>query len=112
MGGDAPLSHRRGPIDRLTYANGVRAPRQYVAGVPTYHLHLINAFVDADDAEGLDLASLDEARAKAIEGIRGFLGHEVAAGVLDLRGRIDIEDDGGAVLATIAFGDAVTVRTA
>jgi hypothetical protein len=80
--------------------------------MPVYHLHLINARVDAEDTEGLDLPSLDVARAKAIEGIRGFLGHEVMMGKLDLRGRIDIENDSGGVLATIPFGEAVTIRTA
>ena len=80
--------------------------------MPTFHLHLINAQVDAEDNEGFDLPSLADARAKAIDGIRGFLGHEVTTGKLDLRGRIDIENDDGAVLATIPFDEAITIRTA
>ena len=80
--------------------------------MPVYHLHLINAHIDADDVEGLDLPSLAAARAKAIEGIRGFLGHEVMTGKLDLRGRIDIENDSGGVLATIRFDEAVTILMA
>ena len=75
----------------------------------TYHLHLINTHVEADDREGHLLASLDEARAMAVDGIRGFLSHEVRDGRLDLRGRIDIEDDHGAVLATVRFDEAVSI---
>ena len=75
----------------------------------TYHLHLINTHVEADDREGHLLASLDEARAMAVDGIRGFLSHEVRGGQLDLRGRIDIEDDDGAVLASVRFDEAVSI---
>ena len=74
-----------------------------------YHLHLINTHVEADDREGHLLASLDEARAMAVDGIRGFLSHEVRDGRLDLRGRIDIEDDDGAVLASVRFDEAVSI---
>ena len=75
----------------------------------TYHLHLINTHVDADDREGHLLASLDEARAMAVDGIRGYLSHEVRDGRLDLRGRIDVEDDDGAVLASVRFDEAVSI---
>lgn len=78
--------------------------------MPNYHLHLINTHVDADDAEGHDLPSLDAARAKAIQGIRGFLGAELVKGALDLRGRVDIEDDAGVVLMTISFTDAISIK--
>ena len=77
--------------------------------MPTYHLHLINTHVDADDREGHVLDSLDEARAMAIDGIRGYLSHEVRGGQLDLRGRIDIADDDGAVLASVRFDEAVSI---
>ena len=79
--------------------------------MPSYHLHLINAHVDADDSEGHDLPTLDAARAMAIEGIRGFLGEELSRGTLDLRGRIDIEDDAGAVLMTVPFSEAISIKS-
>jgi uncharacterized protein YegJ (DUF2314 family) len=78
--------------------------------MPIYHLHLINAHIDADDVEGHDLPDLDVARAKALAGIRDFLAHELAKGTLDFRGRVDIEDDNGAVLESISFADAVAVK--
>ena len=77
--------------------------------MPHYHLHLQNAHVDASDDEGMDLADLATARARAIEGIRGFLGHEVAQGQMDLRGHIDIADDAGHILMTVRFDEAVRV---
>ena len=45
----------------------------------------------------------------AVDGIRGYLSHEVSGGQLDLRGRIDIEDDDGAVLASVRFDEAVSI---
>lgn len=76
-----------------------------------YHLHLINAHLDAGDEEGHDLPSLAAARAKAIEGVRDFLASELRQGKLDLRGRIDIEDETGAVLMTIPFADTISILT-
>jgi len=77
--------------------------------MPHFHLNLRNATVDASDEEGVTVANLDEARDRAIAGIRGFLSHELAIGVLDLRGQIDITDDSGASVMTVPFSDAVTV---
>lgn len=80
--------------------------------MPTYHLHLINSHIDADDAEGHDLPSLEAARTKAVDGIRDFLSAELRSGTLDLRGRVDIEDEAGLVLMTIPFAEAVAIQTA
>ena len=77
--------------------------------MPHYHLHLHNAHVDALDDEGIDLIDLDAAKAKAINGIRGFLGHEIADGRIDLRGRIEIADDAGHILMKVRFDEAVTI---
>lgn len=85
-------------------------PRCYFAAMPIYHLHLINAHIDADDSEGLDLPDLAAARTVALAGIREFLGHEAMQGTLDFRGRLDIEDSSGAVLESISFVDAIVVK--
>ena len=77
--------------------------------MPHYHLHLHNAHVDASDEEGMEFVDLSAARVKAIEGIRGFLGHEVMTGRMDLRGQVDIADDGGVVLLTVRFDEAVEI---
>ena len=79
--------------------------------MPIDHFHPINSHVEANGIEGLDLPSLDVARAKAIDGIRDYLGHELSKARLDLPGRIDIEDDSEAVLATIPLNQAVSIET-
>ena len=77
--------------------------------MPNYHLHLHNAHVDASDEEGHDLPDLEAAKAKALDGIRDFLGHEAMSGKLDFRGQVDIADEGGRVLETIHFKEAFTI---
>ena len=57
-------------------------------------------------------SSLEVARAKALDGIRDFLSAELRNGTLDLRGRVDIEDEVGAVLITIPFAEAVAIKAA
>ena len=45
----------------------------------------------------------------AVDGIRGYLSHEVSGGQLDLRGRIDIENDDGVVLASVRFDEVIEI---
>jgi heme-degrading monooxygenase HmoA len=80
--------------------------------MPHFHLHLHNVHLDASDEEGMELADLAAARAKALEGIRGFLGHEVMTGKMDLRGQVDIADDAGVILLTVRFDEAVVIMRA
>ena len=86
-----------------------RGRRDYIRRMPHYHLHLHNVHVEASDEEGMEFVDLSAARAKALEGIRDFLGHEVMKGKMDLRGQIDITDDGGVVLLTVRFDEAVEI---
>ena len=79
-------------------------------GMSRFHLHLHNAHVEASDEEGLDLPDLETARARAIAGIRDFIGHEAMKGELDFRGQVDITDETDAILATIRFVEAFTIR--
>jgi hypothetical protein len=78
--------------------------------MPTFHLHLLNHHIEADDIEGHDLPDLETARAMALAGIRDFLGHEAMNGKLDFRGRIDIEDDTGTVLQSVPFVEAFEIK--
>ena len=77
--------------------------------MPNFHLHLHNAHVDASDEEGHELDDLAAAEAKAIQGIRGFLGNEALDGKIDFRGQVDIADDAGTVLKTVHFREAFTI---
>ena len=74
-----------------------------------FHLHLHNSQVKASDEEGHDLVDLAAAHAMALRGIRDFLGHEVMTGKMDLPGQIDIVDDGGVLLLTVRFDEAVEI---
>lgn len=78
--------------------------------MPTYHLHLINTHIEADDVQGHDLPDLEAARTVAVAGIRDFLGHEAMNGLLDFRGHIHIEDDSGNVLQSVPFIEAFTIK--
>lgn len=78
--------------------------------MPTYHLRLIDQHIDADDVEGCDLPDLHAARSMALEGIRDVLAQNAMKGLLDFRGHIRIEDDGGAVLQSIPFVEAFTIK--
>ena len=80
--------------------------------MPRYFLHIHNGLGSARDDERQELADLEEARAKAVEGIRSLLAGEVVDGTIDFRGYIEIMDECGRCLAVVPFGDAVTVRPA
>jgi hypothetical protein len=77
--------------------------------VPLFHLNVFDSAGDALDEEGQELADLEAAHAEAIRGIRSLLGSELSEGRMDLAGRIEIADDDGRLLQTIAFRDAVKI---
>jgi hypothetical protein len=52
----------------------------------------------------------DDVAALALIEARGIIGHEAAAGTIDLRQRIDVEDERGKVVHSISFEDAVTIE--
>lgn len=75
-----------------------------------YFFHIDNGIGYLPDTEGVVLSSLDEARAQAVASIRSILAEEMRmTGLIDLGGKIDIEDEGG-VTTTVLFTDAVEVR--
>lgn len=93
----------------LTYAMERIVVIRHCCEMPRYHLNLHNAHIDATDEEGVDLADMSEAHVRALAGIRDFIGHEACSGKIDLRGRVDIADDKGTILATVAFKDAFQI---
>ena len=78
--------------------------------MPPYRLNLHNAHYDAIDEEGVELTGIKEARSRAVDGIRDFIGHEAMGGAIDFRGHIDIVDDAGKVLESVAFRDAFNIK--
>ena len=74
--------------------------------MPIFYLHLHNGTGDITDLEGSELPGVDDARRLAILGIRSIVAEEAKAGRIDLRGRIDIADEGGATIMTVDFREA------
>jgi hypothetical protein len=78
--------------------------------MPQFRFHVIND-VDAPDEEGQELPNLAVAHLKAIDYARDLASAEVRQGRLDLKHRIEVEDDGGEVLLTVTFADAIDVSS-
>ena len=76
-----------------------------------FHFHIVNGSGTTPDDQGQELSGPDEARATAIEGARSLLSAEVLCGNLDLRGRIEVTDERGAVIMTVEFRDVLRVQT-
>jgi hypothetical protein len=75
-----------------------------------FYLHINNGGGYAEDPEGQELADLDEAYRKAIDGVRSLLSEEAREGQLDLSGSIEIADCHGNILLIVPFTEAVDLR--
>ena len=77
--------------------------------MPRFFFHVYDD-VSAWDEEGMELPGAEEALRVATRGARALACEQVAHGRLNLGHRIEIADEAGAVVAKVAFGDAVTVE--
>ena len=68
-----------------------------------YYFSIVDSLGFIPDDEGRDLPDAEHARDYAIEGARSLLGAEILTGKLDLRGRIEVTDDGGNVIEIVPF---------
>ncbi|QAY77582.1 hypothetical protein [Sphingosinicella sp. BN140058] len=75
-----------------------------------YFLHLHECGTVIEDAEGVEYASLAEAREFAVASARDVMAGEVLEGRLCLDCHIVITDDGATELARVNFRDALVVR--
>jgi hypothetical protein len=62
------------------------------------------------DPEGLELDSLEAACEHATACARGMMAEDVRYGELWLNDSIEILDENGSVVATVAFRDTLTIR--
>ncbi|MBC9033825.1 hypothetical protein IAG41_15625 [Sphingomonas sp. JC676] len=76
-----------------------------------YFFNVYNGTGLTEDLEGLELPDLEAARVQALSGIRSIIGEELASGLVDLNGRLEICDEAGSVLLSVPFSDAVELRT-
>jgi hypothetical protein len=78
--------------------------------VPRFYFHLHND-IDAPDDEGAEFPDLAAARAHCVHLVRVTFGETAKdEGRVVLHHRIDIEDEHGAVLGSVRFGEAVQVE--
>jgi hypothetical protein len=77
--------------------------------MPRYFFHLHNDEISVDE-EGRELADLAAARATALEAARGLAGEAVSKGEVNLDDHIDIADADGAILYTLTFREAFTIK--
>lgn len=78
--------------------------------MPRFYFQIYNGNGHTLDEEGQDLADVGEARAVAVSGIRSLLGEELAAGSMDLDGKIDVTDKEGTVVLSLPYSDAVEIH--
>lgn len=75
----------------------------------TYFVHLRGGLDDTLDQEGVEFVDLDAVRAAVLLTARDLMAGDIRNGVIDLRCRIDAEDEGGAVVCSLPFGGAVEI---
>jgi hypothetical protein len=74
-----------------------------------YFLHLrdgVDELIDADGREYADLESLKEA---VLVTTRDLMAGDIRNGIIDLRYRIDAEDENGAVVYSLPFKHALNI---
>jgi hypothetical protein len=74
-----------------------------------YYFHLRDGMDVALDDEGQEMADVEAAKAAALVAARDSLSHDIKAGVVDLRLRIDVEDGAGALIHSLPFREAFEV---
>ena len=71
-----------------------------------YFFHLRDDTDEILDPEGSEMGGIEEARAMALLAARDTLSHEMKAGRLNVRYRIDVEDERGRIVHTLPLGNA------
>jgi Domain of unknown function (DUF6894) len=77
--------------------------------MPRYFFHLYNDIITMDE-EGRECPDLASAQENAVREAREMMLEPLLAGRIDLSHRIDIADESGAVVASVAFKDVVAVE--
>jgi hypothetical protein len=72
-------------------------------------MHLRNGSDELLDCEGVDLSDLEAIRKNVMTAARDILSGDLRNGLVDLRYRIDAEDELGKIVYTLAFKDAFRI---
>lgn len=79
--------------------------------MPRFYLHVCNGSGFVEDEEGTELSGLDEARQKAIDGLRDIMATEMRRGEINMGSFIEIEGEDHRLLMTVPFLEAVRVTS-
>lgn len=74
-----------------------------------YYMHLRNGLDELLDSEGVDLGDMEAIRKNVMTAARDILSGDLRNGLVDLRYRIDAEDELGKIVYTLAFKDAFRI---
>ena len=77
-----------------------------------FYFHLRDHTDELLDPEGVDCSNADVLADTALEAARDIISHDAAAGAVDMRYRIDVEDTSHRIVHTVEFEDAVTFTRA
>jgi hypothetical protein len=78
--------------------------------MPRFFLHIHNGLGQLCDEEGSDVPDQASARILALDSIRSIVSEEARQGLIDLTGRIAIEDAAGNSLTDVCFPEAFELR--
>ena len=79
--------------------------------MPRYFLHLRDGTDETLDPEGRELVDMDELKDTVMREARDVISGDVRKGLVDLRYRIDAEDEEGTLLYSLPFSGAVSILT-
>lgn len=74
-----------------------------------YFMHLRDGADELLDPEGVDLDSIEAVRKNVMTAARDVLAGDLRNGVVDLRYRIDAENEGGEIVYSLAFRHAFSI---
>jgi len=77
--------------------------------MPRYHFHVCNGDGFTENKVVQDFAGPEAARAEAIRIARSIMSDELQSGQMNLASFVEIEEEGGNLLATITFPEAVEI---
>lgn len=74
-----------------------------------YFMHLRDGTEQILDPEGIEFSNLEAVRKAVLVSARDLMTGDIREGVLDLRFRIDVEDDSGEIVYSLPFKHAVNI---
>ena len=77
--------------------------------MPLYFMNLRDGTSELLDPEGREFPSLATLRSAVLMTARDLMIGDIHIGLLDLRFRIDAEDDAGTIVYSLSFEDAISI---